>query len=197
MPDVTERKLSESEIEALHRFGKEMRERLDANAHKGGWRDMQAHHLLARLCDEVIELASSLDIPQKQARSFDFAAHHLKLAADSFREFGPCGLPIKAKPGIDAAAEAADVANFAMMIADVTRSARRAPVQGGYGRHGGQRGYDPGTVAWEEYLRAWKAYDRKCRSGQSAERITELGGFGYGELIEFLGHEPKTWEPRQ
>lgn len=69
-------------------------------------------------------------------------------------------------------------------------SERRAPTQS-------NRAFakPAGTVAWDEHERAWKAYARKY-PGQSAERIAERGGFCYGEIADFLGHEPKTWRPR-
>lgn len=38
--------------------------------------------------------------------------------------------------------------------------------------------------------------DRKYHCGQSAERLAERGGFGWFELVEFLGHEPRTWRKR-
>lgn len=66
----------------------------------------------------------------------------------------------------------------------------RVPVQGNQ-----RLGKGPGTVAWWEHVRAWEIYDKKYHSGQSAERIVERGGFCYGELAEFLGHEPETWKP--
>jgi hypothetical protein len=69
---------------------------------------------------------------------------------------------------------------------------RRAPVQGERELKKG-----PGTIAWEEHLRAWSAYDAKWRCGQTAERLAERGGFSYGELVEFLGGEPKTWVPQR
>lgn len=54
----------------------------------------------------------------------------------------------------------------------------------------------PGTVTWEEHERAWREYARRYGRGQSAERLVERGGFSWSELTMFLGHEPKTWEPR-
>ena len=54
----------------------------------------------------------------------------------------------------------------------------------------------PGTISWEEHYEAWCIYDSVFHGGQSAERIAERGGFGYLELVRYLGHEPKTWEPR-
>ena len=57
-------------------------------------------------------------------------------------------------------------------------------------------GVAAGTISWEEHLRAYSAYRAKYGNDQSAERIAERGGFGYDELIRYLGHEPKTWSPR-
>lgn len=73
---------------------------------------------------------------------------------------------------------------------------RRAPVQSDEGKPKDQQKRGPGTIAWIEHLTAWSAYAAKYGTGQSAERLAERGGFGYGELIMFLGHEPTTWEPR-
>ncbi len=52
-----------------------------------------------------------------------------------------------------------------------------------------------GTIAWPEHVLAWERY--RIREGygcQSAERIAERCGFGYDELTNLLGHEPKTWK---
>lgn len=80
---------------------------------------------------------------------------------------------------------------------------RRAPVQGdgdvGTHRAGtlrmGAKGYGPGTISWAEHLLAWSTYT-KLYPGQSAERMAERGGFGYSELMAYLGRFPETWEPR-
>ena len=66
---------------------------------------------------------------------------------------------------------------------------KRAPVQQ-------TREKGPGTITWAEHLLAWSNYAIRYGSSQSAERLAERGGFCYSELITFLGHEPKTWEPR-
>jgi len=58
------------------------------------------------------------------------------------------------------------------------------------------RVHPAGTVAWYEHETAWIAYNKKYRGNQSAERIAERGGFGYIELTDFLGYEPKTWLPK-
>jgi hypothetical protein len=55
----------------------------------------------------------------------------------------------------------------------------------------------PGTVAWSEHLAAWGAYAAKHGREQSAERIHERGGFSYGELRTYLGHDPTTWQPAE
>lgn len=67
---------------------------------------------------------------------------------------------------------------------------KRAPVQGDSGSKG------PGSIAWSEHLLAWSGYAARYGTEQSAERIAERGGFGWGELLFFLGRVPETWEPR-
>lgn len=71
---------------------------------------------------------------------------------------------------------------------------RRAPVQRSYPKDG-DIGHGPGTISWAEHLLAWSGYDAAYRSGQTAERMAERGGFSYGELEMFLGRKPETWEP--
>lgn len=71
---------------------------------------------------------------------------------------------------------------------------RRALVQA-EGSAGGKR-RPAGTISWAEHVEAWRAYAKKYRNDQSAERLAERGGFGYLELTELLGHEPKTWKAR-
>jgi hypothetical protein len=65
---------------------------------------------------------------------------------------------------------------------------KRVPVQANK-----QLGKPAGTLAWWEHVKAWEAYEQRYHTGQSAERIAERGGFCYGELTDFLGHEPETW----
>lgn len=65
---------------------------------------------------------------------------------------------------------------------------RRAPVQ-----RDRDRGKPAGSISWGEHLEAWNYYASRW-PGQSAERIAERGGFGYGELQQFLGHDPVTWK---
>lgn len=53
---------------------------------------------------------------------------------------------------------------------------KRAPVQRYHGK----------TIPWRVHGLAWEAYAKKYGSSQSAERIAERGGFGVGEMDEFL-----------
>lgn len=84
---------------------------------------------------------------------------------------------------------------------------RRAPVQSRgdvrcsvgerRARHAaGELGLVDGTISWEEHVQAWDAYARRFGRDQSAERLAERGGFGYCELLRFLGRPPATWRPR-
>lgn len=80
---------------------------------------------------------------------------------------------------------------------------RRAPVQANaHERNGrvrrpvGAPGSCAGTITWEEHERAFIGYAAQYGHGQSAERLAERGGFGWWELVDFLGHEPTTWRPR-
>jgi hypothetical protein len=66
---------------------------------------------------------------------------------------------------------------------------RRAPVQGARGQRG------PGSITWAEHLLAYSGYAARWGTNQSAERIAERGGFSWGEVVDFLGGPPKTWEP--
>lgn len=66
----------------------------------------------------------------------------------------------------------------------------RAPVQASREAKKG-----PGTITWEEHLLAYSSYAAKYGTSQSAERLSERGGFCYSELIMFLGREPETWRP--
>ena len=68
---------------------------------------------------------------------------------------------------------------------------KRAPVQRS-SRHDKYK-KPAGTISWGEHYEAWKAYNKKY-PGQSAECIAKRGGFGYDELVRFLGREPTTWE---
>jgi len=66
---------------------------------------------------------------------------------------------------------------------------RRAPIQR-------EDSVPSGTIAWSEHIEAYVAYVKKYGNNQSAERLAERGGFGFFEITNLLGHEPKTWRPR-
>jgi hypothetical protein len=68
---------------------------------------------------------------------------------------------------------------------------RRAPVQADR-----RIGKPAGTIAWSEHLEAYADYAKRYGTSQSAERLAERGGFGWDELVDHLGREPRTWEPR-
>lgn len=79
---------------------------------------------------------------------------------------------------------------------------RRAPVQGCYPgerkqRKPGEPGYGDGTISWAEHLAAYASYALVNGRSQSAETLAERGGFGWFELVEYLGREPETWAPRR
>lgn len=77
-------------------FSGQMIAKLDANSHKGGFKDMSDDELMEMLREEVKELAGSLDI------------------------YG--GHPLRSE---EVAQEAADIANFAMFIAWNNRRKKR------------------------------------------------------------------------
>lgn len=55
------------------------------------------------------------------------------------------------------------------------------------------QGRRPGTIAWDEHMRAWNDYAQRFGDSQDALKIHRRGGFSYGELTDHLGHEPETW----
>jgi hypothetical protein len=74
-------------------------------------------------------------------------------------------------------------------------NSRRAPVQGDSSLPKEANGRQPGTIAWSEHEEVWQAYIKKFGNNQSAQRIAERGGFGYREIVDLIGHKPKTWQP--
>lgn len=91
-------------------FARAMEAELRENDYKGGWEDMGTEYLMERLASETQELA----------------------AAVAAIRWGWAGLGPKKEEGavMRVRSEAADVANFAMMVADVCGSLSRAPAQG-------------------------------------------------------------------
>lgn len=66
---------------------------------------------------------------------------------------------------------------------------KTAPVQGG------KRGPEV-RIPWDIHVRAWQVYAACGHRDQSAERIAERGGFGYGELVMLLGEVDPFAGPR-
>lgn len=93
--------------DAVARFAQEMENRLRANDHKGGWQDDPTGYFLLRLREELEELCDAV-----------YAGAALE---DPAR---PATLPPDQVDRI--VHEAADVANFAMMLVDVVKSRRSA-----------------------------------------------------------------------
>jgi hypothetical protein len=54
----------------------------------------------------------------------------------------------------------------------------------------------PGTISWTEHLVVYELYSKRHGHGQDADKIAERGGFGYAEIVSFLGCKPITWKPR-
>jgi NTP pyrophosphatase (non-canonical NTP hydrolase) len=90
-------------------FADAMERQLRANDHKGGWRDEHHDDLLARLREETEELAGVLDLGQGNSAHFYPNDPNGPKWSDEVRR------------------EAADVANFAMMIADVCDALPASP----------------------------------------------------------------------
>jgi NTP pyrophosphatase (non-canonical NTP hydrolase) len=102
-------------------FAQEMERVLRANDYKGGWQTCQLPWLLSRLCEEAAELVEAFTGTSGEQKRM-FAAHHLRCAA---RELADCP-PLMPKRNAGVAWEAADVANFCMMIWDVATALRTA-----------------------------------------------------------------------
>lgn len=93
-------------------FACEMEKRLEANDHKGGWEGCTDHYLLAKVEEETGELTDAI-----QAVADDIAYKMMSFGESGDRE-GTAGLVAFLEAVIR---EAADLANFAMMIADNAR----------------------------------------------------------------------------
>lgn len=70
------------------------------------------------------------------------------------------------------------------------------PVQGECRQNGLKpKDVPPGFIEWWEHWTAWEVYTKK-HPGQDAMTIAKRGGFGWDELVEFLGAPPTSWRPR-
>jgi len=99
--DVGNPDLPRNELTALHRFNGVMIEKLVKNKHKGGWQRDDMFALEERMDQEGGELYKEI------------------LELDRLRRAGADSAKLK-EQAKRVAREAADVANFAMMIADVS-----------------------------------------------------------------------------
>jgi NTP pyrophosphatase (non-canonical NTP hydrolase) len=111
--DAAKKKIAESDAVRIEvrQFGKLMERKLAANEHKGGWDDEEPEWLLRRLREETKELAALI----RDVAAISPAAVQGEVVAKIGRE-------------------AADVANFAMMIAD-RFDALPAPAHGRHSEH--------------------------------------------------------------
>jgi hypothetical protein len=118
-------------------FAAAMEKELRNNDHKGGWQDCSPHWLIGRLCQEVIEVIDQIqwDAPVDGDRRVELDAlrrkfirdsivatrSHLAAAASELLRYSHIRdyPPMKNQDGSGLVGETADVANFAMMIADV------------------------------------------------------------------------------
>ncbi|MCM3704035.1 hypothetical protein [Paenibacillus macerans] len=87
--------------ESVEWFAQQMEMKLRENDHKGGWDNCEINYLFSRLNEEVKELKSSVARVGLKGNWAD--------------------MPLSSSTPLDVAREAADVANFAMMIADIIR----------------------------------------------------------------------------
>jgi hypothetical protein len=94
-----QRPSKEQIIELVDDFALHMKHKMLANAHKGGWRGEQLSYVFTRLLQEVSELSEA--IVQCQTPDEDGATE---------------------ENVIRVAGEAADVANFAMMVYDLVKA---------------------------------------------------------------------------
>ena len=100
----------------VERFADLMEARLRENDHKGGWSECAPHWLAMRVIEEAAELLYTLDPGTHAAHQFYAARRMLAAACAELNQFGPY-LKCNATPQ-RVQHEAADVANFAMMLAD-------------------------------------------------------------------------------
>lgn len=103
-----------TEFESLHAFQRIMWDKLHANRHKGSWSVHSTSYLLRRAKEEVMELEKALaDFSVLALTLRDKNSPELRLAAEQVTK------------------EAADVANFVMMIADNVGGLAYRRVDGG------------------------------------------------------------------
>lgn len=101
-------KMPKTQREKVAAFGEAMRAELDANSHKRGWMSCTTVYLMRRLRNETKGLAEVL----RRVRRTGMRVRHEGTSRVEVMRLSP-----EARREI--LSEAADVANFAMMIADV------------------------------------------------------------------------------
>jgi len=124
----------------LERFTTLMWVKLDQNKHKRGWRKSSIQRLLSHLCEETAELLNAFEVERTNTpdhvgprEAFMIAAHHLRCAASALSSIHGTivtrGAVHLRHPDSSSESwadeEAADVANFAMMIADTVSRMKR------------------------------------------------------------------------
>jgi hypothetical protein len=105
-------------------FSQEMESVLRENDHKGGWSECAPHWLMRRLCEEFAELVQTFDAGQHHRAVVAKVVQHLH---DAGWLLYASGLGLKSSNPTLTRIESADVANFAMMIADVCGGLKNVP----------------------------------------------------------------------
>ena len=100
----------------VEKFADLMEARLRANDHKDGWQECAPNWLLMRMIGEAGELLDEMDPGPRAASAFYAAGRMLGAACAELNQYGK-HLECKATPE-RLRNEAADVANFAMMLVD-------------------------------------------------------------------------------
>lgn len=106
-------------------FARLMEKKLQENDHKGGWDDSKILWLLSRMLDEVCEALASLKIVRERGRcdaeeTIFLAKHHVQIAAELLDNDNST---VRVPPEV--LLELADVANFAMMVTDLSGHLRK------------------------------------------------------------------------
>lgn len=102
-------------------FADAMEAKLRDNDSKGGWKNCTPHWLMMRLIGEVAELLEELEPDSIAIAKFYAASRMLDAACDELGQFGQA-LETRGNPS-RVLREAADIANFAMMVASVIAAA--------------------------------------------------------------------------
>ncbi|MGK3981218.1 hypothetical protein WMF38_57005 [Sorangium sp. So ce118] len=97
-------------------FSQTMESLLRENDHKGGWSECAPHWLLHRLCEELAELVETFDPGDHHRATLAKVVQHLH---DAGWLLYASGLGLKPTNPKLTLSESGDVANFAMMIAEV------------------------------------------------------------------------------